>query len=241
MSSTVGFSASAAAKDLERRWGLTLVSFLPVESAGPLLRVRERLRQLVEGADEPVAEFYDAEQMHCTHLTLTRSSAWGPVRAADFVKAGIDPQLLCEILARETAGLGSITVTLDRLELSDNGFQLRGRCADEDSTGRRHRLLERLNAQLPRCFNLGRRAWDTDPARHAFVHMRLGFMKRPRPGYETLVAETATLPLDPITLSFDEVTLVHHRYRSLRGPHAGAARFPLSGGAAPPVAALNLL
>lgn len=237
-------------RDLERRWGLTLVSFVPSGSAAPLLGVQRRVwevlgRHLVAGVDEPLAEFYDVEHLHCTHLTLTRSSAWGPVRLADFVRPGIDPQRLCDILARETAGLGTITVRLDWLELSGNGFQLVGGCADEDSAGRRSRLLERLNAQLPRHFQLGRRAWDTDPARHRFVHMRLGFLKRPGRDHESLVGEVARLPIEPITLGFTDVTLVHHRYRSLRGPHAGSLRFPLDGpardeSAAPPFGHLNL-
>src|SRR6266487_1362452 len=148
------FSALAAVKDLERRWGLTLVSFVPSGSAAPLLRLQQLVQKMLDRhlavrPDEPLVEFYDVEQLHCTQLTLTRSSAWGPVRLADFVKPGIDPQQLCNILARETEGLGNITVRLDRLVLSDNGFQLFGGCADEDSVGRRFRLLERLNTQLP--------------------------------------------------------------------------------------------
>jgi hypothetical protein len=238
-----GFSASAAAKDLERRWGLTLVSFAPSGSAAPLPRIQRLVQKLIDRQvaaepDEPLVEFYDVAQMHCTHLTLTRSDAWGPVRAADFVKPGNDPRQLCDILANETWGLGTITVRLDRLDLSDNGFQLRGRCADGDSAERRVRLLERLNARLPRHFNLGRRAWDTDPARHEFVHLRLGFMKRPSHDYESLVAEAASLSFEPVTLSFADVTLVHHRYRSLRAPHAGSVRFPLDD--RPPSGRLNL-
>ena len=227
------FSALAAARDLERRWGLTLVSFVSGGSAAPLLRLQQHIQKMVDGhlvlgSDEPLVEFYDVEQMHCTHLTLTRSSAWGPVGLADFVKPGIDPQQLCDIVARETEGVGTITVRLDRLDFSDNGFQLVGGCADEDSVGRRCRLLERLNTQLPVCFNLSRRAWDTDPARHEFVHMRLGFMKRPCNDDESLAADVARLVIDPITLSFADVALVHHRYRSLRAPHAGSLRFPLN-------------
>src|SRR3954468_17275332 len=121
------FSALAAVKDLERRWGLTLVSFVPTGSAAPLVRLQQQVRamldrHLVVPPDEPVMEFYDVEQLHCTHLTLTRSSAWGPVRVADFVKSGIDPQDLSTIVARETEGLGNITVRLDRLVLSDDGL-----------------------------------------------------------------------------------------------------------------------
>jgi hypothetical protein len=245
------FSALAAAKDLERRWGLTLVSFVPSGSAAPLLRLQQLIQKMLDGhqavgPDEPLVEFYDVEQLHCTHLTLTRSSAWGPVGLADFVKPGIDPQRLWNILARETEGLGTITVRLDRLELSENGFQLVGGCADEDSVGRRFRLLERLNTQLPLHFNLSRRAWDTDPAQHGFVHLRLGFMKRPCDDYESLVADVARSFIDPITLNLADVTLVHHRYRSLRAPHAGSLRFPLNGRAqddraAPPFGHLNLL
>jgi hypothetical protein len=244
------FSVLAAAKDLERRWGLTLVSFVPSGSAAPLLRLQHLIQKMLDGhlavgQDEPVVEFYDVEQLHCTHLTLTRSSAWGPVGLPDFAKPGVDPQQLCDILARETEGLGAITVRLDRLELSDNGFQLIGRCADEDSVGRRFRLLERLNTQLPLYFNLSRRAWDTDPARHGLVHLRLGFMKRPCDDHESLVADVARTSIDPITLNFADVTLVHHRYRSLRSPHAGSLRFPLNGQprddrAAPPFGHLNL-
>lgn len=229
-----GFSASAAARDLERRWGLTLVSFVPGGSAAPLVRLQQHIQKVVNGhlvlgADEPLVEFYSVEQLHCTHLTLTRSSAWGPVGLAEFVKPGIDPQQLCDIVARETQGVGAIMVRLDRLDFSDNGFQLVGGCADEDSVRRRRRLLERLNTQLPVCFNLSRRAWDTDPARHEFVHMRLGFMKRPCHDDDSLAADVARLVIDPITLGFAEVTLVHHRYRSLRAPHAGSLRFPLDG------------
>lgn len=244
------FSPSAATKDLERRWGLTLVSSAPGGSAEPILRLQQLVQKLLDrypavAPHEPLAEFYDVEQLHCTHLTLTRSSASGPVRLADFMKPGTDPQQLCDILARETAGLGAITARLDRLELSDNGFQMLGSCADEDSVRRRFRLLERLNAQLPHYFQLSRRAWDTDPARHGFVHMRLGFMKRPCDGYDSLVADVAGLTFDPITLTFADVTLVHHRYRSLRGPHAGSLRFSLNGPAredraTPSVERLNL-
>jgi hypothetical protein len=228
------FSALAAVKDLERRWGLTLVSFVPRGSAAPLLRVQQLVQEMLERhlgvrPAEPLLEFYDVEQLHSTQLTLTRSSARGPVRQADFVKSGVDPQQLCDILARETEGLGTITVRLDRLTLSDNGFQLVGRCADEDSAERRCRLLERLNGQLSGRFNLGRRAWDTDPARYRFVHLRLAFVKRPCRDYESLVAEVARSAIDPITLTFADVTLVHHRYRSLRAPHAGTLRFPLHG------------
>jgi len=244
------FSALGAVKDLERRWGLTLVSFVPSRSAAPLLRLQQRVQNMLDRhlhvrPDEPVVEFYDLEQLHCTQLTLTRSSAWGPVRLADFVKPGIDPQELSNILVRETEELGDITVRLDRLVLSGDGFLLLGSCADEDSVGRRFRLLERLNAQLPRCFNLSRRPWDTDPAQHGRVHMRLGFAKRPCSDYESLVAEVARSSIDPITLSFADVVLVHHRYRSLLAPHAGSLRFPLSGGArddraVPSVGHLNL-
>src|SRR4051812_40981482 len=120
------FSAPTAVKDLERRWGLTLVSFVPGRSAAPLLRVQQLVRKMLDrppvvGPDEPLVEFYDVEQLHCTQLTLTRSSARGPVRLAEFVKPGVDPQRLCDILARATGGLGAITVRLDRLVLSDNG------------------------------------------------------------------------------------------------------------------------
>jgi hypothetical protein len=107
-------------------------------------------------------------------------------------------------------------------------------------------LLERLNTQLPCQFNLGRRAWDTDPARHQFVHMRLGFVKRPCGDYESLVAEVARSSIEPITLSFADVALVHHCYRSLFAPHAGSLRFPLNGPArddraVPSFGHLNLL
>jgi hypothetical protein len=226
-------SALAAVNELERRWGLTLVSFVPDGSAAPLVRHQRHAQELLDRQlglrpAEPVVEFYGVDQLHCTHLTLTRSSAWGPVRRADLARPGVDPQRLCDILARETAGLGAITVRLDRLALSDNGFVLFGACADEASASRRRTLLERLNAQLPRSFNLSRRAWDTDPARHGLVHLRLGFVKRPISGHEQLVGAVARSPIDPITLTFSDVTVVHHRYRTLRAPHAGSLQFPLA-------------
>lgn len=226
------------AKDLERRWGLTLVSFAPAGSAERVLRLQRLIRPLV---DESLVEFYAAEQLHCTHLTLTRSSARGPVTVAEFVKPGVDPRRLCDIVADETDGLGAITVRLDRMTLSDNGFQLIGECADDESARRRFTLLDNLNRRLPALFHLSRRPWDTDPARHRSVHMRLGFLKRHCDDYETLAAGVARLPIAPVTLSFTDVTLVHHRHRSLRAPHAGAVGFPLNGRAAPSFGDLNLL
>jgi hypothetical protein len=76
--------------------------------------------------------------------------------------------------------------------------------------------------------------------------MRLGFLKRSRGDYDSLVAEVTNASVDPITLSFPDVMLVHHRYRSLRAPHAGSLRFPLNGrapddGAVPSFGHLNLL
>jgi hypothetical protein len=239
--------AAGVAKDLERRWGLSLVSFVPAGSAAPLLGLRQCLRETLDrrpATDEPVIEFYDLEQLHCTQLTLARSSAWGPVRQVDFVKAGVDPQELSDIVARETAGLGEIRVRLDRLVLSAEGLLLYGGCADDDSTARRCRLLDRLNTELPRYFNVGRRSWDTDPARYGRVHMRLGFAKRRCVDCESLVADVATSSFEPITVTFPDVVLVHHRYRTLRGPHAGSLRFPLDDPAGdravPPIGQLNL-
>jgi hypothetical protein len=94
-----GSSAPAAVKDLERRWGLTLASFVPSGSTAPLVQVQQRVqhmldRRLVVRPADPLVDFHDAEQLHCTQLTLTRSSAWGPVRVADFVRPGVDPQRL---------------------------------------------------------------------------------------------------------------------------------------------------
>lgn len=235
MAPHAGFSPQAVTKDLERRWGLTLVSFVPAGAAEPVLEVQRLVRRMLDRhtsgqrPDEPIIEFYAPEQLHSTHLTLTRSSAWGPVRVVEFVKPGVDPGTLCEILSHETAGLGPITVRLERLEVVDNGFVLRGVCADGASTERRVGLLSRLNERLPAHFNLDRRAWDTDPGRYASVHMRVGFLKRACDGFEALVAEVASAAIEPITITFPVVTLLHHRYRSLRPPHAGSLHFPLDG------------
>jgi hypothetical protein len=228
-----GFAIDLVIKDLERRWGLALVSFAPPETATQVRGVQELVRELTtphaSQPQEPTVDFYDAEQLHCTHLTLTRSSAWHPVRSSELVKPGRDGQRLCDVLAQETAGLGPIAVLLDRVDLSDNGFNLLGACADDPSAARRSQLLDHLNQRLPEDFNLSRRAWDTDKESYLNVHMRIGFVKRSFPGYDKLPEATNVVSIDPILAVFSELTLVHHRYRSLRPPHEGSATFALDG------------
>lgn len=221
-------------KDMEKRWGLSLVSFLPQptqECVALLQKEISRLAYTNAYPLDPSIELYGLPHLHCTHLTLARSNAWGPIMAQDFVKPGHHLIELFEIIQANTSEIPTINVKLNALRMSPDGLGLIlvGRCADADgaSANGRRRLLEKLNEDLPRAFNLSRRSRDRDRSRYDRLHCRLGFLKRPIEDYAVFAEEVRRIAFAPISVAIREVTLVHHRYRSLLGPSEGEFRFPL--------------
>jgi|ERR1035441_5069869 hypothetical protein len=224
-----------AVKDLEKRWGLTVVSFLPHSVHGLVRSLQDRLLLLVypngehiERRGEPAIELYSGTQLHCTHLTLARSNGWGPVREADLVKPGRDLFALYQAILEVASYTSPMEVELTRLKVSaqDNSILLLGQCTGE-SIGAREGLLSGLNSSLPDSFYLSRRNWDTDAARYKQVHCRLGFIKRPLLNAEEFSKAVDALDLAPLTCTLDHIVLVHHRYRSLLTPHDGIVNFRL--------------
>lgn len=226
---------SLAVRDLERRWGLTLLSFLPSAIHGSVRSVQDKLLSLaypnhehIERRGEPTIELYSGHQLHCTHLTLKRSSAWGPVRKTDLVKPGRDLFDLYETILEIASTTSPMDVELTRVKVfgQDNSILLLGQCTSESATVR-EALLSGLNSRLPESLDLSTKQWNTDPAKYMQLHCRLGFVKRPLLQAEEFSNGVNSIDLPTLTCTFDHIALVHHRYRSLAAPQEGLVTFRL--------------
>ncbi len=228
---------SAIVKNMERRWGLTLVSFFPPEVQEYVVQLQHKVSKLFGGHGKDsirrgrlYIEFYQPQQFHCTHLTLTRSDPSGPVKAETFLKEKNCLFELFRIIHSITSQTQPIKVVFDRLTMAHDGLGiiLLGECADEDSIGCRQTLLENLNQNLPKFFSLSRRSWDIDPSKYHKLHSSLGYLKRSPPqGYITFADDIKRIGFDPLSFAFKDVTLVHHSYRTLAFPQEGSITFPL--------------
>ena len=107
------------------------------------------------------------------------------------------------------------------------GIILIGTCSDDVSIKNRKVLLENLNETLPNAFNLSMRKWNTDSSRHHALHCQIGFLKRPIENYRIFVKRVHAMEFTPISFTIKEVTVVHHRYRSLMPPHQGEFSFQI--------------
>lgn len=226
----------AIVKDMERRWGLTLASFLPPDAQEQVESLQEKVKKIAYGntrpADpsiEPSIEFYKPSHLHCTHYTLTRSNAWGRVRIQDFVKSGHNLFELFEIINEITTKIPFINVKLDTLKVSLEGVGiiLLGECCDVASVGNRGELLRHLNGHIEGAFKQEPRSWDRDPSKYHRLHCQIGFLKRPIENFDIFAKKVRAIDFDPITFTVKEVTIVHHRYRSLSAPHEGFFSIPL--------------
>lgn len=232
-----GEALSTIVKDLERRWGLTLVSFLPPAAQERIVQLQDEISNRLGGCGDASArqgglylEFYQPSHLHCTHLTLTRSDPREPVRAERLVKAGHSLFELFRIVHHATSRIQPIKVELDILRITYDGLGilLLGKCADEDAGRNREFLLGTLNQALPDVLDLSRRSWDTDSSRYREMHCRFGFLKRALPqGYDAFVDEIQGIEFAPLAFVMEGITLVHHRYRSLAFPQEGSFHFPL--------------
>lgn len=224
----------ATVRDFERRWGLTLVSFLPSDEAPKVKSLQATISRVLDGLPqsqqaEPTIEYYDTDHLHCTHMTLRRSSAWGPVREVDLVREDASFSDFFHLLRDTSLALEPITIVLDKLDVNASGLGLLliGRTDDQTPAGARERLLSRLNADLPRILNLSIRPGDDNPANFHEVHCRLGFFKRPIQNHVSFVEQLREATFRPMRVQLESIALVHHRNRMLRPPHQGCVELPL--------------
>ena len=241
-------------KNLERRWGLSIVTFLPGSIYEKYAATRREIPGLW-GAEEASAdregrayiEFPDPEQLHCTHLTLRRSDPEGPIESGAFIKHRHSLRDVFEAIAGVARRSKPFEVTFDRLRIGHNGLGIiaLGQCADATSVEVRTRLIRELIERLEELCHLSTREWDEDASRYRAVHSAWGVLKRPPPnGYESFTKWLEGMRID-VRCTFEEISLVHHRHRSLLFPQQGCVTFPLGG--EPAVAAedfpeaLNLL
>jgi hypothetical protein len=222
---------------MEMRWGLTLVSFLPVSATEKIVKLQQeisnRWNKCSKSRNLPYNfyfEFYQSAQFHCTHFTLKRSTPCGPITISEFVKKNNTLFDLFNTISKSVSQIREIEVTLDTLILSPRdgvGLILLGQCANQDSVNQRTALLEDLNSSLPQYFNLSPRKWDTTRSHFHKIHTCIGFQKRQIPmEYMLFLEEMDTILFEPITFVLKEITLVHHKYRTLSLPQEGSFTFP---------------
>lgn len=223
-------------RNLEQRWGLTIVSFLPQNAQARVRELQHKLGKLWDSKNNDLREsrvyisFYEPDHFHCTHLTLTRSDPRSPVRLGTFVKEGHRQYELFKMILEVTSQLAPIKVKLDRMVVAHDGLGviLLGECVDEGSVRQRQLLLEKLNKSLPESFNVSSRTWEVDSSKFHQIHCAIGYLKRPPPqGYNTFVEYVMGIRCEPFVFTLESVALVHHRYRSLALPHEGMVSFPL--------------
>lgn len=233
-----GDALGVLVKQLEKRWGLALVSFLAPEAGSHLHRIQEQIaRALLPTSKNAIrdinhyVDLYGVGHLHCTHLTLARSDPKGPVLLGDFVKPGhILDELFC-ILRDLALTTPPIDATLTKLKLRSEGLALVlfGKCSDGSAPVRRQ-LIKSLLDQLPKGFNADPRKWESDLSKCGNIHCCLGYIKRPLDEVDAaLEAKIEGIQFKPVQLQFDNLTLVHYKRRSLVEPHEGSCRFTLGG------------
>jgi len=221
-------------KNLERRWGLTLASFLPPEAQACMQVWQMAIARLWGEGDAVIRrsrewiEYADSMQLHCTQCTLTRSDPGGPVSAAVFIKPGRQLQDVLHAIDDITSQIAPFKVVLTRLALNGAIFTAWGETIDEPARKQREQLLRGFAKHLPDYCNVRMREWDTDSAKYGDIHCSIAALKRQPPQeYQSLVnnvAGIAGLQCDPFTIA--GVTLVHHRMRTLAFPQQGSWYFP---------------
>ena len=220
-------------KNLERRWGLSLVSFLPRAAAVECVGIQKEISAWCSHLQEDnlregrgFVEFQDCTQLHCTHLTMRRSDPRGPVLLGDLLK---DDRGLAEVfdaIRGVTPRVEPIEVEFDRMVVRKDGLGIiaLGRCLGNQSKTSRAVLIGQLVKTLEDICNLELRSWDKK--NYASVHCALGFVKRPLECSRSLWNLKLAREVG-IQCVFPDVTLVHHKHRTLLFPQEGLFTFPL--------------
>jgi hypothetical protein len=229
---------SSIVKSLENRWGLTIVSFLPTQVQQELVSLQSQISNMANSFAQKddiregrkFIEIYPPEQFHCTHFTLTRSDPSGPVRKSDILKSNANLYDMYKAVARIASQTGPITVVLNQIAptMDGLGIVLLGKCQDDVSAQNRIFLIGELNTSLAKSFALSSRSWDSDQTKFKYVHCSLGYLKaEPPQGYREFVSRIEKIKFEPIKFSLQSISLVHHRFRTLRFPQEGHVDFQL--------------
>ena len=218
---------TAVTKNLEVRWGLSVVSFAPDSMTAPIVDLQRRLLAPTSSTRRdirPWVSLHGPSHFHCTHATLRRSNPEGPVRLIDLAPGR---SRLCDLLAAISEAAREcekIDVCFDRVCVGSDGLGLvlLGRTANNSSTIGRRAIMKSIADQRG-VFSIEGRGYDReDPSN---VHMAVGFIKQQPPGgLEKLASSLDEQSLD-LRVTFDNCTIVHHRRRSLEPPQEGSLCF----------------
>ncbi len=221
----------AIVKNLELRWGLSLVSFAPEEAHDSLVDLQRRLGELGSGRStgdlrcgRPWISLHGRDHFHCTHMTLRRSDPAGPIQEADFVREGHRLSDLLDQIHQVTRAHEPIEVQFDRARIGSDGLGLVlfGRTRGQASLDSRHAVMKRIG-DLGTLIDIQGRSYDRDdPGK---VHLALGFLKRmPQVGALRFTEVVEALDVR-LRFTLRTLSLVHHRQRSLKPPQQGEVRF----------------
>jgi hypothetical protein len=222
-------------RDLERRWGLCLVSFLPAGARLAVDAMQRRVRALLgaeAGGPEPPLEFYDLDHLHCTHFTFRRASAGGPVKGADVLgHRQTDIDAFVRTIVEAVAETSALPARLDHLSMGRDGrsLTLLGQCVAGPSSDARHRMLSTLYERLTPNFNLQPRPHDAKPDEYHKLQVRFAFLKRALQDYASFRRQYCPMQFEPIEFALDTAAIVHHRNRLLRPPQEGMVTIELGG------------
>lgn len=229
---------STIIKNLENRWGLTLVSFLAPKAQKEIEAIQSKLFDCCNVVcpvprDERGGhslKLYDLSNLHCTHLTLKRSNPCSPIKKKDFLKPGAELFELYDILNEVISELSSFEGVLDNFKIMQNGIELIlfGQCSKNVDIENRCVLLSKLMEHLPIHFNLDPRKYEQDSSQFHKLHCSIGYVKRPQlinSKKFTKIVESLKFP--PIAIKMEEIHLVHYRYRSLSYPQEGIVTFEI--------------
>lgn len=226
---------STIVKNLEPRWGLTTATFLPIAAQEQIKKLQIKLFNEFDNCDTPPKHngseyfyFYEKENLHCTHFTLTRSDPCSPVQKTNLLKNGSEIGDLHRTLSKITETVQPFDGTLNKFILNKTGNELilLGKCLNPQNNQNRIELLNKLNNELPNHIKLSPRKHDLDESRFLDLHCCIGYIKRPNKiDIRAVNNFIENLEINSITFNMDDIDLVHHKYRSLRFPQQGIVHY----------------
>ncbi|MBR8843421.1 MULTISPECIES: hypothetical protein [unclassified Pseudoalteromonas] len=236
-------------QNLEKRWGLSIASFLQREDISKVQSEVNRFFEYLGGLSKSISsdrmkyfEFLSPEQLHVTHITLCRSSPTGPIQKEKLLTPGHSIKEIAQKVSDASTNIDGIKVCMDRLGVSEDGTDLfvEGRLISTTSTYH-DKFIQPVSNSFDSISRLRSRKPKIEE-NHILLHCTVAFLKRKLPfSYEKYLKSINSYSFDCFEINLNNICLVHHRYRSFMKPHEGIARFYLGGrGVSPSIDELQI-